>query len=144
MSQPTIIIDTREQKPLEFKGMKTLRRKLEVGDYSIQGMTRSVVVERKSKEDLFSTMTGKNRERFRRELDRADSLNMQIYIVVECPLWRVLLGSKYAHINPYRMLESLLRLGVNGNARLMFVENRSMATMLVKTILIAHWKEAGA
>ncbi len=92
MKQPTIIIDTREQRPLEFRGMKTLRRKLEVGDYSVQGLTKSVSVERKSKEDLFSTMAGKNRERFKKELSRAEALNMCLYIVVECPLYMILNG----------------------------------------------------
>jgi len=143
--QPTIIIDTREQRPLEFRGMKTLRRKLEVGDYSVRGLTKSVAVERKSKEDLFSTMTGKNRERFKKELERAAALNMMTYLVVEYPLERILAhGSQYCKINPHRMLESLLTFGVTFAFRVMFVGDRQTASVLIKSILTAHWREAGA
>jgi len=35
--------------------MCTVRRKLEVGDYSVRGLTQHVAVERKSKADLRSS-----------------------------------------------------------------------------------------
>lgn len=144
MKQPTIIIDTREQQPLEFKGMKTLRRKLEVGDYSVQGLTTSVAVERKSKADLFSTMAGQNRERFKRELLRAESMSLCLYIVVESSIDLILRGSGYSRLNPHRMLGSLLQIGAAYNVRVMFAEDRLYASVLIRSILTAHWKEAGA
>jgi len=64
----TIIVDTREQKPLEFvtsevSGLKT-------GDYSVKGYEDKFCVEHKTIKDLIGTCSHKNRERFRRELQR--------------------------------------------------------------------------
>jgi len=143
--RPTIIIDTREQRPFSFKGMCTVRRKLEVGDYSVRGLTQHVAVERKSKADLFSTMgNAKNRFRFTRELDLSSTLGMSVYIVVEAPLSHVFMGCKYSKINPIRMVESLLTMCVKWRLQIHFVENRLVAERLTKAILMAHWKEAGA
>ena len=58
--KPVVIVDTREQAPFEFAGLSnwiggTVRRKLDVGDYSIVGMERVLRMERKSLTDLIST-----------------------------------------------------------------------------------------
>lgn len=89
---PPIIIDTREQRPLQpwraaRKGeqgprvyMPTTRAALPVGDYSVQGLEHVVAIERKSIGDLWSTLYGSatsslgearsHQERFRAELER--------------------------------------------------------------------------
>ena len=52
----TVIVDTREQLPLELS-MCTIRGTLPTGDYSILGFEEYVVVERKSLPDLIGCMT---------------------------------------------------------------------------------------
>ena len=72
----TIIEDRREQRPLDFSpfaqyGVKVERAALRTGDYTVKGLRRQVVIERKSLQDCVSTLTH-GRERFTREIyDRA-------------------------------------------------------------------------
>ena len=61
MKKLPIVIDTREQNPLDFspfEDVRTVRAELWPGDYSLQAATRMVAVERKSVSDLVGTMTG--------------------------------------------------------------------------------------
>jgi ERCC4-type nuclease len=48
----TILIDTREQRPLDFGSQLTRRATLATGDYSVEGLADSVAIERKSLADL--------------------------------------------------------------------------------------------
>ena len=72
----TIIIDTREQKPLEFSNSERLT--LHTGDYSIKGYEKTFTIEHKTIADLIGTCDGlvtkkkpkSNRVRFREELQR--------------------------------------------------------------------------
>jgi ERCC4-type nuclease len=43
----TIIVDTREQKPWSFENYTTAIRKLDTGDYSIEGLEHLLCIERK-------------------------------------------------------------------------------------------------
>jgi ERCC4-type nuclease len=65
---PTIIVDTREQKPLEF--VTSIVKGLSTGDYSILGYEDEFTIEHKTIKDLIGTCDYRNRERFRRELGR--------------------------------------------------------------------------
>ena len=67
---PSIVIDTREQTPLEFLRMVAMRGTLTTGDYSFAGGEDVFAIERKSIADLVSCCIGENRERFERELHR--------------------------------------------------------------------------
>lgn len=90
----TVIVDTREQKPYTFNGLRAnadqgnrpihvpfVREALGVGDYSIRGMD-SCVVERKSKEDLYSSVV--KRDNFIGRLERMSEQCSFAAIVVEC------------------------------------------------------------
>ena len=60
MRRLPIVIDTREQMPLDFSDfadVRTERRKLWPGDYSLKAATCLVAIERKSVSDLIGTMT---------------------------------------------------------------------------------------
>jgi ERCC4-type nuclease len=92
MTPPPIVIDTREQRPLEpwraaRKGepgprvcLPTTRAALAAGDYSVQGLEHIVAIERKSIPDLWGTLYGSakdslgeartHQDRFRAELER--------------------------------------------------------------------------
>lgn len=78
---PTIIIDSREQRPLEFTHLPTTIGTLQTGDYSICGAESEVSFERKSYPDFVgSTTTG--RERFWRELDRLQAKRLRRLFVI--------------------------------------------------------------
>lgn len=86
---PTIIFDTREQKPLDFsnlpiRGVKQLeveRATLKTGDYTIKGFEDSVCIERKSVGDLYGTLF-QGRDRFEKEMERMLSFKHK-YLVIE-------------------------------------------------------------
>lgn len=65
----TLIVDSREQQPLDLEPFKIIRGGLTTGDYSVVGLTHKVAVERKSIQDLVMCV-GKERERFDREIKR--------------------------------------------------------------------------
>jgi DNA excision repair protein ERCC-4 len=69
-SNPTIVIDTREQTPLAFEHLPARRGTLATGDYSFLGGEELFAVERKSIDDLVGCCAGENRNRFERELHR--------------------------------------------------------------------------
>ena len=59
MRRLCIIVDTREQRPLDFsavEGVRVERRKIWPGDYSIKAYSRMLAIERKSVSDLVGTM----------------------------------------------------------------------------------------
>ena len=61
MRKIPIVIDTREQTPLSFDAfpdVRTERRTLWPGDYSLKAASRTIAIERKSVSDLIGTMTG--------------------------------------------------------------------------------------
>lgn len=69
--KPTVVIDTREQAPFEFKNLGnwiggTTTRTLDAGDYSVVGMESLLRLERKSLSDLITTLM-QNRARFFKE-----------------------------------------------------------------------------
>jgi ERCC4-type nuclease len=77
-----IIVDTREQLPLQFGKHNTIRFKLFVGDYSTVKLRELFCIERKSLEDLYGTII-QGHVRFRNEIIRAHTNNIELVIVVE-------------------------------------------------------------
>lgn len=60
-----IMIDTRERKPWDFPRCKTRKATLDVGDYSIYGYKKFIVVERKAWWDFIGCIsTTKRRDKF--------------------------------------------------------------------------------
>jgi ERCC4-type nuclease len=97
----TILVDGREKAPFTFtaiqadadRGYRPLAiarqwAHLETGDYTIEGMEDLVAVERKSLEDLYSTL-GQHRQRFEREMQRLAAME-HAAVVIEADWWRIL------------------------------------------------------
>lgn len=78
-----ILADTREQKPM-WSGLNCKCVKLEVGDYTTELLLDSFHIERKSPQDLYSTIIGINHVRFRNELIRAKTRGTKLVLFVEC------------------------------------------------------------
>ena len=111
-----IVVDSREQSPLDFPFKQVtaiVTQKLDVGDYACQfddGTIAPLFFERKSKGDLWNTLTGQTKikdskgkvikkinhhERFRKELQRAIDNKYTIILIVECSLIAVIRGYNY-------------------------------------------------
>lgn len=125
MKQRTILIDTREQTPLEFLGRRTRRVCLPYGDYSLQGLAKSVAVERKSLADLFGSLVdGRRLEermiKFSAELRRSA-------VLVEATAAQVAAGYRHSAVNGRLALAKLARLSGATGVPVFFVARAAAA-----------------
>lgn len=82
-----IFVDTREQRPLNFKNSESL--KLDIGDYAVGGEFYNYThVDRKSFGDFCGTMST-GFKRFCRELARCRSIGCYLFIVIEADLYNL-------------------------------------------------------
>ena len=94
-----IIIDTREQCPLDFNefGVETRRDCLSFGDYACElkdGTRLPIVFERKEK-DLVSTLTGDNLRRFKEEIERARVAKCRLVLICLTDYGKLLAGDPH-------------------------------------------------
>jgi DNA excision repair protein ERCC-4 len=81
-SRPVVVIDSREQDPLIFQNLASVRGTLYSGDYSISGLEELIAVERKSIADLVACCMGESRERFERELHRLRGFRFKRLLII--------------------------------------------------------------
>ena len=143
MRKMTIYIDTREQKPYEFKGCKQVRRGLKVGDYSVQdGLGRGgIIIERKSPEDMIGTLTKKtNLERFKKELDKMAKFKYKIVVIETSPKGLIsACAASRTTANGEKVLELLLELSLQYGFWPVFAGSRSGGQMFTQKILTKWW-----
>ena len=103
-----IVVDTREQRPFDFKRYKIEVRRdtLSVGDYSIVGFEDRVSIERKELGDLINCLMGSNRARFERELQKLRFFEMKA-VVVESYLVDIAQGRYRSEMRPHAALQSI-------------------------------------
>jgi len=77
-----IIVDTREQKPLEFEGHEIVRKKLDEGDYCVEELKEYIVMERKSLQDFYGSIV-QGHGRFKNELVRSRLQSKTFYLFLE-------------------------------------------------------------
>lgn len=141
-AMPTIICDTREKKPLDFgAGVDVVKRKLDSGDYSIDGYENKIAIERKSLQDLVNTVTA-GHERFRAEYLRMMKLDFAC-VVVEARLSKLLAHGYHGKSDPLTILRICLTLILKYRIPILFVENREQAAFVVKEILYKYVKMNG-
>ena len=94
ISQVEVVVDTREQKPLDFVNPKVM--KLDFGDYTTTGENYTkTFVDRKSESDFKSTMST-GFDRFTKELERAKQFNSYLYIVTESSIEKIKRNNNYS------------------------------------------------
>ena len=108
---PVAIVDTREQNPLSFRRFKpwferVKHRALSIGDYSVEGMEDSIVVERKDLADLINSFTT-NRAVFINRLHRMRDYPHSL-LVVTASLSEIKSEYSYRGANPNRITQSLI------------------------------------
>jgi len=140
MSKATIYVDTREQKPYKFRGCIVEHRTLKTGDYSVKsGLGKNgIVLERKSLNDLFSTLTNtSNRKRFEDELSRMNDYGFKA-IVIEGGVADVLHGHKRSAANGRLVLKYLLELCLKHKVTPLFCGCRIHAELVVFDLLTKY------
>jgi len=137
-----IIIDTREQCPLDFAAFPdvvALPGSLQTGDYSVVGLEHLVAVERKSLSDLVASLTHE-RERFERELQRAAGLRC-FCVVVESAFTELLHGKYRSKANPHALAQSLAAFQVRYRVPFVFTDNAEGAAYWTHSVLSKFCRE---
>lgn len=150
----TIIIDTREQLPYGFDGLKKGGKELVVpiqfkglpsGDYSIEGFEDKIAVERKSLEDLYSTL-GHDRERFEREFVRLNGLDCAV-VSIEATLPEIYNPSSYrsewrSQLSPLSVLATIATWKVRyPNVQWLFCGNRNLSELMIYQLLEKYYQQ---
>lgn len=124
----TFIRDTREKKPYGFGDyeVSTVDRKLDTGDYTVEGHEDEFVVERKTKSDFLSSITH-GRDRFENEFKRADELDHPMTVMIESPRIHFKRGYYYPDVSSSAVMGTIDSWSDRYNAEFVFASNRCEA-----------------
>ncbi len=133
-----IVIDSNEQQPYKFGKIPTIRKLLDTGDYSIEGMESSIVIERKSQSDFYGSIVGDGRERLYNLMDRASGAGFKAY-VIECEE-SVLMTPEltFSGINPHSVYATIASWEVKFGFHFYYGDRRACAVK-VANWLIVHY-----
>jgi len=128
-----ILVDSREKDAYTFGSIPTVRRKLDVGDYSIEGFEDSVAIERKELNDYVGTVIYQ-RERFKKELSKLAGYEMKA-IVVEASMSDILDGRYKSRVSPKAVIGATVGIFLSYNIPIFFCSNRQIALHFTETLL---------
>lgn len=130
-----IVIDTREQCPLDFTGYDCLveRGGLPTGDYSLAGLTDRVAAERKSLDDLIACLMGDNRQRFERELARGRGYDL-FAVVIEASWEQLAKGMYRSRMKPHSAAQSVLAFQVRYGVPFIFTGSRPASAYVIYSL----------
>jgi DNA excision repair protein ERCC-4 len=135
-SQPTIIVDSREQEPLTFTRLQSVRGTLTTGDYSIRGLEELFSIERKSIADLVGCCIGENRERFERELHRLRGYRFKRLVIIGSRA-EIEMQRYHSRIPPKSILGSLNAWEVRFDIPVLFCQTPELAAKEIERF--AYW-----
>lgn len=138
-----IVVDSREQCPFPFDNPKYQATvqvgTLQTGDYSLAGLTDKIAVERKSLPDLVQCL-GRDRERFVRELERAQGLKFAI--VCEGSLAQIAKHEYQSQLDPHAAIQSIAALTLRFGVPFFFGEGRRQAEYFTWSFLYQFQQDA--
>lgn len=120
--RPVIVTDTREQTPLTFTRLASVRDTLQSGDYSVRGLENEFAIERKSLSDLASCCSGENRQRFFRELHRLRGFRFKRLLVIG-EAWEIPAKRYGSSISPKAVLSTLAVIEARFDVPVVHVKN---------------------
>lgn len=141
-----VIVDTREQAPLEFTHpwvTEVKREKLDVGDYAVEfkdGYRPSIVFERKSISDLFGTL-GNGYKRFKNEIIRANKSDTTMLLIVEGTLMDVANGYKHSKIDGMSIIAKMFTLWVKYGIIPIYTRSREEMSLYITNFYLSAGKD---
>jgi hypothetical protein len=136
----TVYVDTREQSWLKFNIPFEIKT-LPFGDYACSNDNCSCFIERKSLSDFISTLSVKNYDRFKNEIEKAKSNNSYIIVMVEEKLSNALSFQYLPHISkkikatPEYIFHNVRELLQSyDNLQFLFVDGRLEMTRIIESI----------
>jgi ERCC4-type nuclease len=147
MSEFTIIVDTREQKPWSFENHTIANTKLDTGDYSIEGLENILCIERKR--NVAEIANNITEDRFKDVIDRIKTykfpfilLEFNINDVLRYPIGSTIpkkLWSKI-RISPQYIMKHLIDMQVENNIHVIFCGDSSNAEKIALSIMRRVYK----
>ena len=146
--KPVLIVDTREQIPFDFSRFESWfagiqKKALPLGDYSIAGMEKLCVVERKGLPDLVRSLTSE-RHVFVRRL-RAMARYPHRLLVITAAMSHVK-SDEFHGGNPNRITQSLIAVLAGLQVPFLCTETHELGEELVASYLyqvhLYHWLES--
>lgn len=136
-----ILIDTREQLPLDFGRYEceVEYTTLSSGDYSVKGFDIKAAIERKSEDDLLGSIT-QGRKRFEAELARLRGYELKV-VVCETNWHRLAKGLYRSQMDSYSCMQSLIGLSVRYQIQFIMAENRAGAAYFTYHTLRHYLKQ---
>lgn len=130
-----IVVDTREQRPWTFEGqgLDVVRAKLDAGDYSVEGLTSRVAIERKSADDFIGTVL-RDRTRFYRELERLRAYDFRA-VVVEVGIRELMAGEYKSRMDPRAAFGFVSEIYVRQSVPVYLAGSRAEAQILSGALL---------
>ena len=128
-----IIIDTREQKPLNFEGHEIVRKKLDEGDYNVEELKTYIVIERKSLQDFYGSII-QGHTRFKNELLRSEKKRTQFYLFLEGTLaefYSLKWSARRLHMRIPVLIKITTKTIANHNILLVECETREQMSKLI-------------
>ncbi len=137
--RPTLLIDTREQRPLMFSADVDIQRAtLPTGDYSIAGCTDRAAIERKSLPDLVACVAGE-RERFLDCCRRLRGYELRA-VVVEASLLDVEAHAYRGMVRPQSVIGTVLAIHADYGVPTIWAGNAQLAARIVERLLVRTWR----
>jgi len=139
-TKDTIYVDTREQSWLKFDIPFEIRT-LSFGDYSCSNENCNCYIERKSLSDFISTLSVKNFDRFKNEIEKAQKNNSYLIVIVEEKLASALSFQYLPHISKkikatpeyiFHNVRSLIQ--EYSNLQFLFVDGRNEMKRAIESI----------
>jgi ERCC4-type nuclease len=122
-----------------FDGYESYRTTLATGDYSLEGFTDVLAVERKNHADAWAMLTAE-RKRFERCLERMALLD-RAAIVIECSMAEFCIPPpQVKRVNAATAMGSYISWSTKYRIPIYWAENRQWAERVVLRILAAYYK----
>jgi ERCC4-type nuclease len=139
-ARPVFVVDTREQWPFPFRPEvgATVRKKLDAGDYSLEGFEAAVAVERKNPDDFVSSAINEA-SRFWAELRRLATYE-RAAVVVECGLADITARRYRGGVAPDAVLGAAAAIWLDLGIPVFFAGDRIHARLLTETFLLRFWR----
>ncbi len=128
-----IIIDTREKKPWNFENHHQIFKKLETGDYSVEGLEDQIAIERKSLNDYIRSIL-QDKIRFTKVLNKLSGIKHSC-IIVEEPYQHVWDRNYYSKVNPQYINSRTKTIKNTFSIPVFFSKNRGRAKEIALTWL---------
>lgn len=132
------VIDSREQLPYLLQ--PSVVKALPSGDYSVEGLEESVVVERKSLADMLSCITS-SRDRFERELERLASYRYAALLIEANARDLASRSFAFTAVHPSAVLGSLFAWSFRFKLHVWLAGTRTQGEMFCERLLCRAYHE---